>query len=264
MRQTLARGVEKFYPKKIFRMQKVYAATELGKCFVTRPSDAANMQSHFYCRVCRRNVYVLTHGDHEVLRHFQGSHRFGRDQRLSLETPGWRVLDFHGNPLREHELERQGEKIRKGPLLVRGRKHAFAEDLITDEAGVVDTQLLVLTKVSCLVDPLKMGGSYGLIKKLWAQFVLTTGSGNTEVAWTLRRSFGRFRRFPEPLRLIPDSHCCFAFSQSSLLECCPKLCRPWLVGRWLTIFTALNSRSVVCPCGPSCGHGRRALSVGLL
>ena len=29
------------------------------------------------------------------------------------------------------------------------------------------------------------------------------------------RSFGRFRRFPESLRLIPDLHCCFAFSQSS-------------------------------------------------
>ena len=37
-----------------------------------------------------------------------------------------------------------------------------------------------------------------------------------------RRSFSRFRRFPEPLRLIPDSHCCFAFSLSSLLECCPQ------------------------------------------
>ena len=28
-----------------------------------------------------------------------------------------------------------------------------------------------------------------------------------------RRSFGRFRRFPEFLRPMPDSHCCFAFSQ---------------------------------------------------
>ena len=48
------------------------------------------------------------------------------------------------------------------------------------------------------------------------------------------------------------------------MECCPKFCRAWLVGRRLTIFTALNSRSVACLCAPSCGHGRRALSVGLL
>ena len=79
-----------------------------------------------------------------------------------------------------------------------------------------------------------------------------------------RRSFGRFRRFPEPLRLIPDSHCCFVFSLSSLLECCPEFCREGLVGQRLTIFTALNSRSVASHCGLSCGHGRKALSVGLL
>ena len=66
------------------------------------------------------------------------------------------MLDFHGNPLSEDELERQREKIRKGPLVVRDREHPFAEDLVTDEAGVVDPQLPVLTKVSCLVDALRM------------------------------------------------------------------------------------------------------------
>ena len=127
---------------------------------------------------------VLTHGHHEVLRHFQGSHHFVRDHRLRLETPGWRVLDFHGNPLSEDELERQREKIRTSPLVVRDREHPFAEDLIADEAGVVDRQLPVLTKVSCLVDALKTGGSYGLIEKLWAQLVLTARPVNTEVART--------------------------------------------------------------------------------
>ena len=71
-----------------------------------------------------------------------------------------------------------------------------------------------------------------------------------------RRSFGRFRGVPEPLRVIPDSHCCFAFNQSSLLGCCPEFCRAWLVGRRLITFTALNLRSVLSRCGPSCGHGR--------
>ena len=84
------------------------------------------------------NVSVLTHGHHEVLRHFQGCRHSARDQRLRLETPGWRVLDFQGNPLSEDDLERQREKIRKSPLVVRDREHPFAEDLIIDEAGVVD------------------------------------------------------------------------------------------------------------------------------
>ena len=165
-------------------MKTVYAATELGRFFVTGPSDAANMPSHFYCRLCRKNVSVLTHGHHEVLRHFQGRRHFARDQRLRIETPGWRVLDFQGSPLTEIELERQRENIQKGPLVVRDREHPFAEDLISDEAGVIDPELPVLTKVSCLVDALKMGGSYGLTEKLWAQFVLTAGPVKREVAWT--------------------------------------------------------------------------------
>ena len=107
-------------------MKKVNAATELGRFFVTGPSDADNMPSHFYCRVCRKNVSVLTHGHHEVLRQFQGSRHFARDQRLRLERPGRRVLDFQGNPLNEDELERQRERIRKGPLVVRDREHLFA------------------------------------------------------------------------------------------------------------------------------------------
>ena len=127
---------------------------------------------------------VLTHGHHEVLRHFQGRRHFARDQRLRLETPGWRVLDFQGNPLTKDELERQRENIQKGPLVVRDREYSFAEDLISDEAGVIDPQLPVLMKVSCLVDALKMGGSYELIEKLWAQFMLTAGPVNCEVAWT--------------------------------------------------------------------------------
>ena len=137
---------------------------------MTGPLDAANMPSHLYCRLCRQNVYVLTHGHHEVLRLFQGRCHFARDQRLRLETPGWRVLDLQGNPLSEDELERQREKIQKGPLVVRDREHPFAEDSITEEAGVIDPQLPVLVKVSCLVDAVKMGGSYGFVEKLWVQF----------------------------------------------------------------------------------------------
>ena len=78
------------------------------------------------------------------------------------------------------------------------------------------------------------------------------------------RSFGSFRRFPEPLQLMPDSHCCFAFSLSLLLECCPNFCREWLAGQRFIISTALSSRSEASHCGPSCGRGRRAISVGLL
>ena len=114
------------------------------------------MPNHFYCRLCRKNVFVLTHGHHEVLRHFRGRRHFARDQRLRLETPGWFVLDFQGRPLSGDELERQREKIQKGPLVVRDHEHPFAEDLITDEDDVIDPQLPVLANVLCLVNAMKM------------------------------------------------------------------------------------------------------------
>ena len=76
---------------------------------------------------------------------------FTRDQRLKLETPGWRVVDFEGNPLTESELERRRESILRGPLVIRDREYPFAEDLIVDDSGVPDAKLTVLAKVSSLV-----------------------------------------------------------------------------------------------------------------
>ena len=140
--------------RRTFKMKKGYAVEELAQFFVTGPTDAANKLSEFYCRLCRKDVSVLTHGSCEIIRHFQGLRRFARDQRLRLETPGWRVLDFDGNPLPEDELERQREKIMLAPLLIRDREYPFREDLIPDASEKVDPQLPMLAKVSCLIDAL--------------------------------------------------------------------------------------------------------------
>ena len=80
-------------------MKKVWGANEVGQFLVTGATDAAGKLSRFFCRVCRKDFSVLTHGLLEILRHYQGVKHFARDQRLRLETPGWRVLDFEGNPL---------------------------------------------------------------------------------------------------------------------------------------------------------------------
>ena len=170
--------------RRTFKMKKGYAVGELAQFFVTGPTDAANKLSEFYCRVCRKDVSVRTHGEYEIIRHFQGHRHFSRDQRLRLETPGWRVLDFDGNPLPEDELERQRERIMLAPLVVRDREYPFREDLIPDASGSVDAQLPLLAKVSCLIDNLQLGGSYELVEKLWERFVLTASQINVTVAWS--------------------------------------------------------------------------------
>ena len=168
--------------RRTFKMKKAYAVGELAQFFVTGPTDAAKNLSEFYCRVCRKDVSVLTHGGYEIIRHFQGHRHFARDQRLHLETPGWRVLDFDGNALPEDELERQRENFMLAPLVVRDREYTFREDLIPDVSGNVDRQLPMLAKVSYLIDALRLGGSYELVEKLWERFVLTASRINVTVA----------------------------------------------------------------------------------
>ena len=159
-------------------------ADEVGRFFVTGATDAAGKLSPFYCRICRKGVSVLTRGPHEVLRHFQGVKPFGRDRRLRLETPGWRVLDFEGNPLNESELGRRRELILRGLLVIRDREYLFAEDLIVDDSGAPDATLPVLAKVSSLIEVLRLGGSHELGHQLWSQFTLTASRVNIDVTWS--------------------------------------------------------------------------------
>ena len=81
---------------------------------------------------------MLTHGHHEIFRHFHGSKHFPRDQRLRFETPSWEVMDYEGNAMSPAEVERQRERIMRGPLVVRDREYPFAEDVIVDETGAVE------------------------------------------------------------------------------------------------------------------------------
>ena len=127
--------------------------------FVTGPTDASTKVSEFYCWLRQKDVSVLTHGSSEVLRHFQEIRHFARDQRLPLDTPGWRVLGFDGKPLTEDELERQRGKILRAALIVRDRDYPFREDLIPDASGNSDPQRPVLAKVPSRVDVLQLGGS---------------------------------------------------------------------------------------------------------
>ena len=156
----------------------------MGRFFVTGATHATGKPSHFYCRVCRKDVWVLTHGPHEILRHYQGVKQFARDQRLRLENPGWRVLDFGWNPLSESELEQRKEHILRGPLVVRDREYPFAEDLIIDESGTPDATLPVVAKVSSLIEILRLGGPYELVNQLWSQFALIASPVYIDVAWS--------------------------------------------------------------------------------
>ena len=170
--------------EKSYKMNKDWGTSDVGQFFVTGPTVVATKPSHFYCRICRKDVSVLTHGHHEILRHFQGSKHFPRNQRLRLETPGWEVLDYEGNIMSPAEVQRQREKIMRAPLVVRDRDYPFSEDVIVDETNAVDPNLGVMAIVSSLIEVLRMGGSYELVYHLWAQFTLSAVRVNVDVTWS--------------------------------------------------------------------------------
>ena len=128
-------------------MKRAWGTSDVGEFFVTGPTDVATKASHFCCRICLKDLSVVTHGHHEILRHFQGSKHFPRDQRLRLETPSWEVLDYEGNVMSPAEVERQREKIMRAPFVVRDREYPFSEDVIVDETGPVDPNLGLMAKV---------------------------------------------------------------------------------------------------------------------
>ena len=100
----------KVWSNEITKMKKVYGASELGRFSVTGPTVAPTKASYFSCRFYRKDVSILNHGHLEVLRHFERARHFARDQRLRLETPGWRVLVCDENLMSKDAAERQEGK----------------------------------------------------------------------------------------------------------------------------------------------------------
>ena len=174
----------KLRSEKTYKLKKVWGTSDVGRFFVTEPTEVATKPSHFYCRIYRKDLCVLTHRHHAILRYFQGSKHFPRDQRLRLETPGWEVQDYEGNTMSPAKVERQRERIMRAPLNVRDRESPFTEDVIVDETGAVDPNLGVTAKVSSLIEVLRLGGSYELVYQLWAQFTLSAVRVKVDVTWS--------------------------------------------------------------------------------
>ena len=59
--------------KRTYKMKKVWGANELSRFFVTGPTDASGKPIRFYWQICRKDVCVITHGVHEILRNYQGT-----------------------------------------------------------------------------------------------------------------------------------------------------------------------------------------------
>ena len=170
--------------KRFYKMEKTWGTSDVGQFFVIGLTDVATEPSHFFCRICRKDLSVLTHGHNEILRNFRGSKHFQRDKLLRLGMPGWEVLDYEGNATSPAEMERQPNKKMRSPSVVRNRDYPFSEDVIVDETGAVDPNLGIMANVSSLIEVRRLGGRYELVYQLWAQFTLSAVRINVDVTWS--------------------------------------------------------------------------------
>ena len=160
-------------------MAKALGASDVAQFFVTDPTDAARKPSHFDCRIYFRDVSVLTHDHHKILRHFQGSKHFPRDQRQ--ETLGWEMLVYEEIATSPAEVERQREKKMMAPLVARYRDYSFSEDVIVHKTGAVDPNPRIIAMVSSFIEVLRLGGSFELVHQLRAQFTPSAVRVNVDV-----------------------------------------------------------------------------------
>ena len=184
-------------------------------------------------------------GSFEILRHHQVAKDFAMDKRLRLEKPGWRVLDFNGNRLTDDEAECQYAQIMRTPFVRCDREYPFCENLITDDAGVVDLQLPILAKVSSLLEILRLGGSYEVVDQLWAQFSPTASCVNVEVCWSRNEVLVSIRIFsvsythlaPENYESVPKKHVVSPNFHDWCSVCSPSCWMECTHGSWCGLWT---------------------------
>ena len=72
---------------------------------------AKRKPNHFYDRNCRKDVYVLPNGPHNLSFTFQEPRHFPRGQRLQLEKLVWWLFGFDNNAPSGKNLDRQRAKL---------------------------------------------------------------------------------------------------------------------------------------------------------
>ena len=182
MRQTPVIYEAKFAPKGHIRWRSMWGSRD-GPHSCEWANGRNRKPGRFYCRVCRKDVdeFVVTHSQHEILRHFQGGKHFARDQQLRLETPGWRVIDFECNISPEVDVEWQLARILRVFLAVSYREDPPAGDILVDGSSATDWSLPMLAQVSSLVVVLQLVGKYELVQQLGPRFIWTAVRVNVHV-----------------------------------------------------------------------------------
>ena len=128
----------------------------------------------FHCMICQRDVSMESRGAAEFSRHFFGKRHWQLDVTYRVQN-GLPVYNRLMDPMVLSDA--QLEEYRNRPSKGKDEGFSFPEDLLP-ACVQPDSSVPLMTMVNCLIELLRFGGSYTLLRKLWGCFRATLGPEN--------------------------------------------------------------------------------------
>ena len=142
--------------------------------FVAVPKNG--LGTHFFCKVCKRDVAMKAQGSGEFVRHFGSDGHWFRDVTYRVHM-GLPVLNRLLEPL---ELSASQEaEFRARPFVDLAEGYPFPEDLVPKQSQV-KSRVPSMTFVSCFCDLLRSGGNFTLLRPMWRHFCALLGERKPE------------------------------------------------------------------------------------
>ena len=163
--------------KRVYSMRKRLRRDMIGdnpiyQLFVSGSSTGCD--KHFFCMICHRDVSMESRGALEFSQHFFGKRHWQLDVTYRVQNN----LPVFNRLMDPMELtDTQLEDYRSRPCKGKAEGFSFPEDLLP-ACTQVDSSVPLLTLVNCLLELLRSGGSYTLLRKLWGCFRATLGPEN--------------------------------------------------------------------------------------
>ena len=143
--------------------------------------SSSGVESAFFCTLCERDVSIAAKGVREIVRHFSSDKHWLLDVTYRVHQ-GLQVYNKLLDPMELSETQTQEYLAR--PFKEKPEGFSFPEDLLPS-CTRVDSSVPLLTMVNCLIELLRSGGDYLLLRKLWGHFRATLASENPlyNLAW---------------------------------------------------------------------------------
>ena len=143
--------------------------TPIFELFVSGSSTGSD--KHFYCMICHRDVSMESRGAGEFSRHFFGKRHWLLDITYRVQNN----LSTYNRLMDPMEMSvTQIDEYMNRPGKGKAEGFSFPEDLLP-ACTQVDSSIPLMTLINCLLELLRSGGSYTLLRKLWGCFRATLG-----------------------------------------------------------------------------------------